>query len=108
MSQVVVDHFLVQRLRHAPRDAPMTVPLAEQRVEHPAGVIDGDDPLQHRLAGLDVNLDDGQVSSADPNPWSLPITCTPALVRSTTMSSGLAAGRSAACCLASSTTSIAA
>ncbi len=57
----VVDDLLQQRLRDALGDAAVPLALGEQRVEHGARVVDGDEPAQHGLAGLGVDLGHGDV-----------------------------------------------
>jgi hypothetical protein len=59
---VGVEHDLFeQRLGDALGDPAVPLPLGDQRVEHRPGVVHGDDLVDDRLAGLDVDLDDGQV-----------------------------------------------
>ena len=41
----------------------MDLARGKQRVEDAAGVVDTDEPLQRCLAGVDVDLDDGDVGA---------------------------------------------
>jgi hypothetical protein len=59
----VVDDLLEQRLRGTLGQAAVPLALGEQRVQHGARVVDGDQPPQHHPAGLGVHLDHGQVGA---------------------------------------------
>ena len=63
VAVVVVAHLLEQRLGRALGDAAVDLALEQQRVEHPAGVVAGDVAEGADLAGLGVDLDDGDVGA---------------------------------------------
>ena len=53
----VVDHFLEEGLRRALGQPAVPLALGEQRVQHEARIVHRDQPPQHHLAGLGVDLD---------------------------------------------------
>ena len=59
---VVVDP-LEQRLGHALGDAAVHLPLRQQRVDQPPGVVDGDELTEPHPSGLGVDLDHGHVGA---------------------------------------------
>ncbi len=63
VAVVVVDDLFEQRLRDALREPTVHLTLGEQRVEDAPGVVDRDELAEHDLAGLDVDLDDGEVGA---------------------------------------------
>ena len=63
LPSLVVAHLLEQRLRRALGDAAVDLALEQHRVEHRAGVVARDVAQVADLAGLGVDLDDGDVAA---------------------------------------------
>src|SRR5581483_8166032 len=62
VAAVVVAHLLEQDLRDPLREATVHLPGREKRVDDGAAVVDGDEVPDRDLAGLAVDLDDGDVT----------------------------------------------
>ncbi len=61
VAVAVEAHLFEQRLAHAGRDATVLLALDEQRCEYRAAVVDGHVAQEPDLAGVGIDLDDGDV-----------------------------------------------
>ena len=62
IAEAVVDDFLEQRVADALRDAAMHLAVGDQRIDDAAGIFHGEKFLDRHAAGLDVDLDDGDMT----------------------------------------------
>src|SRR5207253_5884999 len=61
VAVLVVDELLVERLADAAADATVALALGDHGADDPAGVVDGDDPLELDLPRLRVDAGNGDV-----------------------------------------------
>ena len=62
IAGLVVDDFLKQRVADALRDAAVHLAVGDHRIDDAAGILGDKEFFDVHVAGLDVDLDDGDVA----------------------------------------------